>query len=364
MNPLRDLERLGQSIWLDYIQRSLIENGGLKSLIDNDGLSGVTSNPAIFEKAIAQSIEYDKTIAYLARRHSIPKDIYEHLAIRDIRDAADLLRPVWERTEGADGYVSLEVSPDLAHDTHATINEGHRLFADTNRANVMIKVPATDEGIPAIRQLIADGINVNVTLLFSTTYYERAALAYINGLEDRLSKGKPVDQIASVASFFISRIDTLVDTLLDQKGLANQLGGKAAIANARLTYAFSKELYDSHQWRALSKHNAQPQRLLWASTSTKNPAYRDVMYVDELIGKNTVNTLPPATLDAFRDHGKAEARIEHDVAEARKVMDELAHNGIDFEQVCAQLTKEGVKLFKDAFDKLLLVVDEKRRRLT
>jgi len=362
MNRLRDLHRLGQSIWLDNIQRSLIEGGGLNKLIEVDGLSGVTSNPSIFEKAIAQSTEYDKTIAELSHRYSNAKDLYEHLAIRDIQDAADLLRPVWEKTEGLDGYVSLEVSPDLAHDTQGTIEEAHRLYRETNRANVMIKVPATDEGIPAIRRLIADGMNINVTLLFSTAYYEKAALAYISGLEDRLAKGKRIDQTASVASFFISRIDSLVDKLLSQKGLST-LEGKAAIANARLTYAFSKELYDSHQWKALAKHGAQPQRLLWASTSTKNPAYNDVMYVDELIGKNTVNTLPPATLDAFRDHGKAQARIESDLADAKKLMDALAQNGINFEQVCTQLTKEGVKLFKDAFDKLLKVVEDKRRHL-
>lgn len=363
MNPLRDLEGLGQSFWLDYIQRSLIESGGLKELIENDGLSGVTSNPSIFEKAIGQSTEYDSTIEKLAHEFSDANGVYEHLAIRDIQDAADLLLPVWTKTQGVDGYVSLEVSPHLAHDTDATIQEGLRLFREVNRPNVMIKVPGTDEGIPAIRRLIAEGLNINVTLLFATAYYEKAALAYMSGLEDRVAQGKPIAHIASVASFFVSRIDTLVDSMLASKPHASKWMGKAAIANAKLTYAHAKKLYDSTRWQKLTEYGAHQQKLLWASTSTKNPSYNDVMYVDELIGPNTVNTLPPATLDAFRDHGNARATIETGLDDAREVMIALEREGIDFDQVCAQLTKDGVKLFSDAFDKLIKVVEEKRRRL-
>jgi transaldolase len=363
MNPLRQLEQYGQSFWLDYIQRSLLESGELKALIEEDGLTGITSNPSIFEKSIAGSDEYAETITRLAHQYSDANSVYEHLAIRDIQDAADILRPVYDKTKGVDGYVSLEVSPHLAHDTAGTVEEGLRLFREVNRPNVMIKVPATDEGIPAIRALIAEGLNVNVTLLFATSYYEKATLSYFCGLEDRVAKGKPIDHIASVASFFISRIDTLIDSLLASKPGATALLGKAAIANAKLTYAHFRKLYDTPRWRTLQERGAHHQRLLWASTSTKNPAYNDVMYVDELIGPHTVNTLPPATLKAFRDHGKAHRTIDVGLKEANDVMQGLSHEGIVFEQVCQQLTREGVKLFADAFDKLLKAVEDKRRKL-
>lgn len=362
MSALLELERFGQSMWLDNIQRSLIESGGLKKLMDEDGLKGVTSNPSIFEKAIGGSTEYDATIAKLSHQFADAKGVYEHLAIRDIQDAADVLLPIYDKTKGVDGYVSLEVSPDLAHDTEGTVEEGLRLFREVGRKNVMIKVPATDAGIPAIRRLIAEGLNINVTLLFATSYYEKAALAYFSGLEDRVAVGKPIDHIASVASFFISRIDSAVDALVAKQPGGAQLLGKTAIANAKLTYAHSHKLYDSQRWHALRAHGAHMQRLLWASTSTKNPAYRDVIYVEELIGANTVNTMPPATVDAFRHHGQVASTIEADLEGAQRTMAELAQHGIDFEGVCEQLTKDGVKLFADAFSKLLNVVEEKRRR--
>jgi len=366
-NPLQALVKLGQSVWLDYIRRDLITSGELKRLIEQDGLRGMTSNPSIFEKAIAGSKEYSSFLDSLKAEKGLDATgLYERLAIRDIQDAADIMRVVYDRTERRDGYVSLEVSPYLAHKTAETIAEAQRLWKTVGRKNVMIKVPGTPEGLPAIRELIGIGLNINVTLLFAQEVYRNVALAYIAGLEDLAARGGDVSGIASVASFFVSRIDTLIDGMLDtrikstqndaERGLLNTLKGKVAIANAKLAYAMYKELFSGPRWDALAKRGAQTQRLLWASTSTKNPAYRDVMYVEELIGADTVDTIPPATLDAFRDHGKPRASLEEGVAQAGQTMNDLATAGISMRQVTDQLTEDGVKQFTEAFDKLLAAV--------
>ncbi|MBI3634903.1 MAG: bifunctional transaldolase/phosoglucose isomerase [Candidatus Rokubacteria bacterium] len=363
-NPLKELQNYGQSVWLDYIRRSLITSGELAQLIADDGLRGVTSNPAIFEKAMAGSSDYESALKQLEGRKDLDaKALYETLAIRDIQDAADVLNPLYGATRRRDGYVSLEVSPDLAHDTRGTLEEARRLWTAVGRENVMIKVPATSAGIPAIRQLIGEGINVNVTLLFAREAYERVAEAYLSGLETLAGAGGDPSRVASVASFFISRIDTLVDALLAERlrlsrdtmeqGLLKGLLGKAAIANARLTYQRYKETFAGPRWQALAARGAMTQRLLWASTSTKNPNYRDVIYVEELIGRDTVNTIPPATFDAFRDHGRPRASLEEGLEEAHDTMSALAEVGISAKQVTDQLLDEGVRLFAGAFAKLL-----------
>jgi transaldolase/glucose-6-phosphate isomerase len=364
MNPLQALADFGQSVWLDYIRRSLVEGGGLAREIEEDGLRGMTSNPAIFEKAIAGSAEYDEQIqALLRERDRDAMALYEEVALRDIRRAADVLRPVYDRTGRRDGYVSLEVSPYLARDTRGTIDEARRLWRAVGRENVMIKVPATPEGVPAIRDLIAEGINVNVTLLFAIEAYERVADAYQAGLEARAARGGTLGGIASVASFFVSRIDTAVDALLAKRPAAAGLAGKAAVANARLAYQRMKEILAAPRWRALAAKGAMPQRLLWASTGTKDARYRDVVYVEELIGADTVNTIPPATLDAFRDHGRPRASVEEGVAEARETLAALARADISFAAVTEKLLEDAVRLFADAFDKLLAAVEKKRRAI-
>jgi len=368
-NPLQALLSYGQSMWLDYIRRDLLTGGKLKTLIQEDGLRGMTSNPSIFEKAIAESSLYDDILNSLAARNDLDtKAKYEQIAIRDIQDAADLLRPVHESSKFRDGYVSLEVSPLLALQTKETIDEGRRLWKTVNRSNVMIKVPGTAEGLPAIRQLISEGINVNVTLLFAQEVYEKVAEAYILGLEDLAKQGGNLKKMAGVASFFISRIDTLVDSMIEeklktssdagQKALLQSLLGKVAIANGKLTYQRYQRIFSGPRWEALASKGAQTQRVLWASTSTKNPAYRDVMYVEELIGPDTVNTMPPATIDAFRDHGKLRNSLSDDVAGAQKVMNDLAKAGIPIGEVTTKLTADGVKLFADAFHKLLAAVEK------
>ena len=351
VNPLRALTQYGQSVWLDYIRRSLITSGELSRLIQEDGLRGVTSNPAIFEKAIAGSTDYQDILEDPASRSLDPKQIYEKIAVRDIQDAAGILDSVYTATNTRDGYVSLEVSPTLAHDTEGTLEEARRLWKWVARPNVMIKVPATPEGIPAIRQLIGEGINVNVTLLFAQSVYEQVAEAYIAGLESRAAAGHPIDNIASVASFFISRIDSAIDAMpaAKQHGLA----GKVAIANAKLTYHSYSRLIASPRWSALAAKGAQTQRLLWASTSTKNPSYRDVMYVEELIGPDTVDTIPPATFNAFRDHGRPRPSLVEDLESASDTMDSLGKAGISMKEVTAKLTEEGVQLFATAFEALL-----------
>ena len=351
MNPLLKLNEFGQSVWLDYIRRDFVLNGELAKLIREDGLAGLTSNPAIFEKAIGGGNEYAPAIRALKQRGLSAMALYETLAIEDIQAAADQFRPVFDAGKGHDGYVSLEVSPYLARDTAATVVEAKRLWREVSRPNLMIKVPATLEGLPAIELLISQDMNVNVTLLFSQAMYEKVAERYIAGLERRAAEGGDLGRISSVASFFISRIDAAMDPLLPEA-----LRGKTAIANAMLAYDSYKRLFSGPRWENLAKKGARPQRLLWASTSTKNPAYRDVMYVEELVGSNTVNTLPPATLESFRDHGVPRASLEEDIGAARATLEAVAkHASLD--EVTDKLLDDGVKLFADAFDKLLKAVE-------
>src|SRR5579863_491250 len=368
-NPLKALLGYGQSMWLDYIRRDLLTSGQLKTMIEEDGLRGMTSNPSIFEKAIADSSLYDDILKSLAGRSDLDTTArYEQIAIRDIQGAADILRPVYDESKFRDGYVSLEVSPYLARKTQETMDEARRLWKTVKRDNVMIKVPGTAEGIPAIRQLVGEGININVTLLFAQEVYEKVAEAHISGLEDLAKRGGNLKKMAGVASFFISRIDSLVDSMIDdklktasdvqQQTLLKSLKGKVAIANGKLTYQRYQRLFSGPRWEALAAKGAQTQRVLWASTSTKNPAYRDVMYVEELIGPDTVNTMPPATIDAFRDHGKLRNSLTEDVAGAQNVMDNLARTGISIKDVTTKLTDDGVKLFADAFHKLLAAVEK------
>ncbi len=372
-NPLKHLQKYGQSVWLDYIRRNLMTSGELQRLIDEDGLRGMTSNPAIFEKAITGSTDYTDFLASLNSRTEVDaKARYELLAIRDIQDAADTLRPVYQSTRRRDGYVSLEVSPYLARDTKGTLEEARRLWQAVGRENIMIKVPGTAEGIPAFQQLISEGININVTLLFAQKVYEKVAEAYIAGLERLAARGGDVSKMASVASFFISRIDTLVDSKVSEKlkntrdareeALLKGILGKIAIANGKLTYQKYLKIFSGPRWEALAAKGAQTQRVLWASTSTKNAAYRDVIYVEELIGRDTVNTIPPATLDAFRDHGQLRESLTENVEAARKSMEDLAKAGISMKGVTDQLTDDGVKLFADAFDKLLEAVEKSTKR--
>ena len=366
--PLQSLLGYGQSMWLDYIRRDLITSGKLKTMIEQDGLRGMTSNPSIFEKAIGDSSLYDDILKWLASQPNLDATArYEKIAIRDIQDAADVLKPVYQSSKFHDGYVSLEVSPLLALKTQETIEEARRLWKTVNRENVMIKVPGTAEGIPAIQQLIGEGININVTLLFAQEVYEKVAAAYIAGLEELAKRGGDLKKMAGVASFFISRIDTLVDSMIDdklknadaqQQILLKSVHGKVAIANGKLTYKRYQQIFSGPRWDALASKGAQTQRVLWASTSTKNPAYRDVMYVEELIGPDTVDTMPPATIDAFRDHGKLRNSLTENVAESQKVMDDLAKAGISMKEVTTKLTNDGVKLFADAFHKLLAVVEK------
>jgi transaldolase len=364
MNRLKALGTQGQAVWLDFIRRQIIENGELRRMVEDDGVAGVTSNPAIFEKAIAGSADYTTALAgHVAAGISSPKAVYEALAIADIRDAADILAPVYAGTGGRDGFVSLEVSPALAHDTQATLEEARRLWAEVGRGNLMVKVPATVEGIPAIRQLIGEGININVTLLFAIEMYEKVAEAYIAGLDDRAAAGGDVSRVASVASFFVSRIDGVIDARLaekaaaassaDQQGRLSGLTGKAAIASARLAYHRYLQIFRSPHWQALAGRGARTQRLLWASTSTKNPAYRDVIYVEELIGADTVNTIPPATLDAFRDHGEVRASLEESPEGAAAALRAVEAAGISVREVTAGLLADGVKQFEVAFARLL-----------
>jgi transaldolase/glucose-6-phosphate isomerase len=374
MNALQSLADHGQAVWLDFLSRKFIADGGLKKLVDDDGLRGVTSNPSIFEHAIGHSDEYDGAIARMLReRDRAVGEIFEELAVEDIKHATDVLRPVFDATHGADGYVSIEVSPYLAKDTAATIEEGKRLWHAVDRKNLMIKVPATPEGLPAVRALIADGINVNITLLFAQQVYERVVDAYLSGLEARAAKGGDISRLASVASFFVSRIDSAVDKLIDEKlakandpdekARLNALKGKVAIANAKLAYQRFLKLVDGKRWQALAAKGAKPQRLLWASTGTKNKAYSDVLYVEELIGRDTVNTMPTATMDAFRDHGKVRDSLEKDAVSAKQVLDDLGRSGISLDGVTDKLVEEGVQLFADAADKLYAAVAGKRARV-
>ena len=360
-NPLKQLETLGQSIWLDYIRRDLIAKGELRRLIEEDGLRGMTSNPSIFEKAMVESHDYDDDIRALALKGMGAKEIYEALSQRDVQSAADVFRPLYDRTGGKDGYVSLEVNPHLAHDTNGTIQEARRLWVALDRPNVFIKVPATTEGPPVIQRLISEGINVNVTLLFGLPRYRQVAEAYLAGIDARASQGQAVERVASVASFFVSRIDALVDLMLEpilaqggeKADLAKAVRGHVAVASARMAYRNYKEIFGGDRFRTLAARGARGQRLLWASTGTKNPEYKDVKYVEALIGPDTVNTVPLETLDAYRDHGEPEARLERDVAEAARVLKRLPERGISLEKVTQQLEDEGVAKFNKPFDKLM-----------
>ena len=368
MNPLQDLSNYDQSIWLDYIRREILLNGELARLVEEDKIKGVTSNPAIFEKAIANGDDYKESFAEFARSGRFSaSDIYEQLAIFDIQHAADILRSVYDETKGRDGFVSLEVSPELAHDTEATVKEARRLWNTLARDNIMIKVPATAEGIPAIETLISEGININATLLFSIAMYEQVAQAYIRGVQRLADNKGDVTKIASVASFFVSRVDSAVDKIIDQrmdaaddKEAEKMLGirGKVSIANAKMAYQHYLKLFDTEQWRALAELGARPQRLLWASTGVKNPDYYDVMYIEQLIGPNTVNTVPPDTLNAFRDHGVAQANLQHGLNKAEQVLQTATDMGIDLNAVTDKLLHDGVVIFANAFEKLLVAIEQ------
>jgi transaldolase/glucose-6-phosphate isomerase len=370
MSTVRSLGEYGQSVWLDYIQRNLLVDGSLKRLIRQQGVSGVTTNPAIFEKAIAASDDYALELQALAADDSLDTAaIYEHLVLGDVQRAADVLRPTYDVTSGRDGYVSVEVSPKLAYETEATCTEARRLWESINRANVMIKVPATEQGVSAIEALLSEGINVNATLLFARSFYARVAEAYQRGVERFAAAGGDVSKLASVASFFVSRIDIAVDKLIanrinkfrgDDRALLQQLQGRVAVANARLAYQHYKVAFDNARWNSMAARGAQPQRLLWASTSSKNPAYPDVIYVEELIGANTVTTLPPQTLEAFLEHGNPRASLEDALDDAHDVLASLDTLDILFDAVTDQLLDDGVRLFAEAYDRSLGAVTAAR----
>ncbi len=372
-NPLRELEALGQSVWLDDIDRGDLVSGRFRRLIEEDGLAGATGNPTIFEHSITHDTTYDEQMQLLIREEKSAQEIYEALAITDEQTVADLLRPVYERTGGQDGFVSIEVSPYLAHDTEQTLVEVRRFWHTIDRPNLMVKIPSPAAGIPAIRQALSEGININITLMFSLENYRQVAEAYLSALEDRLAAGKDISRIASVASFFVSRVDVLVDQLLQDEIKATSasaeqhelqaLQGKVAIANARLAYQEFKRLFSTPRFEALRQHGARVQRPLWASTGTKNPAYSDVLYVEELIGPDTVNTMPLKTLESFRDHGRVRLSVEEGIPQAQAVLAALQAAGIDYERVTNQLQEEGVQKFIDSFDKLLQCIEDKRKAL-
>lgn len=372
-NPLIELKKAGQSPWLDYLSRDLLQSGRLKELVETEGLCGVTSNPTIFQKAMSGSALYDERLQSLLNLGlRDEKDLFVALSLQDVADAADLLRPVYEESGGRDGFISIEVAPDLAYDTETTIDEAIRLFTSLARDNIMIKVPATLPGLQAIERLTAAGVNVNVTLLFSVARYAEVVDAYLSGLEKRLEDGKPIDGIASVASFFVSRVDVLIDKLLEElrsKAKSDQekkhlkdLRGKAAVANARLAYQRFKDLFAGDRYLALEKKGAHVQRLLWGSTSTKNPDYSDIKYVSDLIGRHTVNTMPEETMMAFKDHGEVKLTIENELDQARSLIHKLAEVGIEMHQVTDQLETEGVKKFSDSFVDVLAETAKKRDR--
>jgi transaldolase len=367
-NPLLDLQAFGQSIWIDFISRGMITSGELQRMIEEDGVSGVTSNPSIFEKAISESNDYDELLRSQDSSEKTPEEILQALTIEDIQSVAELLRPTYDRTDGRDGFVSLEVSPRLAHDTAGTIAEARQLWSAISRPNAMIKVPATQEGLPAIRQLTAEGINVNITLLFGLPRYREVVESYISGLEILAASGKPLKPVASVASFFLSRIDTLIDPVLEkimktdspQADIAARLHGQIAIASARVAYEMYKEIFGSERFTSLAKKGARTQKLLWASTSTKNPAYSDTKYIEPLIGVDTINTVPVETLNAYRDHGQPEQSIEQDAPEAYQLLDGLSSVGVDLNAVTQQLEDEGIEKFVSAFDRLLVSIRERQ----
>jgi transaldolase / glucose-6-phosphate isomerase len=362
-NPLKGLLTYGQSPWMDYVRRDLLTGGGLKKMIDEDGLRGMTSNPTIFEKAISAGDYYKDILESPEAKKLDAKGVFEKIAIRDVQDACDIFKGVYVDCQQRDGFVSLEVSPLLASDAQGTMEEARRLWKAVNRPNLMIKVPGTKECVPAIRTLLEEGININITLLFAQSAYEAVAEAFLAALEARVKKGQDVAHVASVASFFVSRIDTLIDSQIEEKlktekdqtkrELLGSVEGKVAIANAKLTYKKYEELFGGVRWKALAAKGAQVQRLLWASTSTKNKKYRDVMYVEELIGADTVDTIPPATFDAFRDHGTLRNSLIENVGDAAKVMSNLEKAGISMKEVTEKLVVDGVRLFAEAFNQLL-----------
>jgi transaldolase len=364
MNKLREIEALGQSLWLDNINRQLLDDGTLQRLIEHDGISGVTSNPTIFEKGMGHSDRYDDAFREVAAETSDPQEIFERLALDDIRDGADLLRPTFEATEGADGYVSFELPAALAFDAEGSIEAAERLHGLFERANVLIKLPGTEPGVEAFEELTARGVNVNMTLLFSVERYRKIAEAYVRGLQRRMDAGEPVDRAASVASFFVSRVDTKVDAELERLG-REDLRGRAAVANAKIAYADFQEIFSGEQWERLAAAGATVQRPLWASTSTKNPDYPDTLYVDELIGPDTVNTMPDATIEAARDHATPERTVDRDVDGARELMDELREIGVDVDDIVVrQLVDEGVESFSKSYESLLETLERKAGELS
>lgn len=372
-NPLLQLKTLGQSVWYDTVDRTQLDNGLFKRMLDEDGVAGVTSNPTIFQKSISHGDAYDEQITQLVREKKNTSEIYEALVIRDIRTVADMLLPIYEKANCQDGFVSLEVSPDLAHDSEATLEEARRFWKLVDRPNLMIKIPATPEGIPVVRQTLTEGMNINITLIFSIEDYRKVADAYISALEERNAEGKDISHIASVASFFVSRVDTLVDQLLENKiKVSNDsteqqklksLEGKAAIANARLVYQDFKNIFHSPRFETLKHSGAHVQRPLWASTSTKNPAYRDVLYAEELVGPDTVDTMPLETIENFRDHGKVRLSVEDDIQQARDEFAELEKVGIHYDQVTQQLQDEGVQKFADSFHELFKGIESKKQTI-
>lgn len=366
-NPLKNLEALGQSVWLDYIRKDMIENGELRRLIDEDGVHGITSNPSLFEKAIAESNLYDKDIQRLMLKNKDVKEIYETLSINDIRNAADVFRPLYENSDGRGGYVSLEVNPHLAYDTSGTVEEARRLWSTVNRPNIFIKVPATEAGLPAIQQLTTEGINVNITLLFGLPRYRQVAEAYVGGIKSRTDQGKPVNNIVSVASFFLSRIDTLIDPMEEdfansvgeQAHFATSIKGQVAISSAKIAYTIYKEIFEDRMFASLENKGARRQRLLWASTGTKNKEYSEIKYIDAIIGKDTINTMPPETMNAYRRYGKPVITIEDHIMRACWVMSELTELGIKIDSITDKLEQEGVEKFIKAFDKLMETLTRK-----
>jgi transaldolase len=364
-NHLREIEAEGQAVWLDNISRALIEDGELERLVREDGISGVTSNPSIFDKAFGDSDRYDEGLRECAEKDMSPRDTFFELGFRDIRDGCDILRGVFDETEGKDGYVSFELPPELADDAQGSVEQAKAIKAKIDRPNVLIKVPGTEAGVEAFEELTAAGVNVNVTLLFDVKRYEKVAEAYIRGVERRVEAGEPVDKASSVASFFVSRVDGKVDKKLDEIGGHDELKGKAAVANARIAYESFKRLFSGERWEKLAEKGAAVQRPLWASTSVKNDAYPDTMYVDELIGPDTVNTMPDATIEAARDHATVARTVDKDLEAAHKLIDDIKEAGVDFEEIVGrELVDEGVEAFAKAFDSMIDTIEEKAGAVT
>ena len=361
-NSVKQIQGFGQSIWLDFFDRKIMNNGELKRLIDEDGISGITSNPAIFEKAISSSDDYKDDIAKLTQKEMSNEAIFYGVAIEDIRRAADMLKQLYDDAEGGDGFVSLEVSPHLARNTEGTAQQAFELWKAVRRENVMIKIPATAEGLTAIRRCTREGININITLLFGLPRYEEVTDAFISGLEDRLKNNQPIDHVASVASFFLSRIDVMIDPMLEKKGLAN-LKGEVAIASAKKAYEIYQRVFNSDRFKKLQDKGAKPQRLLWASTGSKDPSFSDVKYVEALIGPGTVNTIPMDTLEAFRDHGVAANTLEKDLGHATKVLEDLKKGGINLGAITQKLEEEGIEKFNKPYDKLLEAIENQKKKI-